>query len=657
MMLNTNITLAFLNYKRLDSDALQKLQFAKIANNDSVKQKFIDDLGMDIRSAAFIEKCNAIMILLVHDERYSQDFITGRILTSWDKYSAGGIVNFAKEIQFKNNSDVIQFLAEAAAGLHSVTIGDSQVLSQITNGLNNGLFDTNILHIIANWIRDVIKEVSVKTKIFDGNTSVERIISELIVEKLSGKNAKGLIMGYGQSGKLIAKILNVENNIPLYISNRKVVEISETDLNVNTATYKRFDEIKTLDDLDFCIVALENNVDTKKIVASAMKSIQNKDSIIFADIATPPLLGEGVDFIDIKTVSKIANSNINNRLKEVNKTRKIIVHNVNDIIKKINYYIGKKYVAKQKNIKLELDEEKINLAIKRNEILTVIREFLSGQNFVEVTTPYIVGLLTDPAKVDNGDAIEVKLRDGVPSFLRQSNQIYKQILVVSGMRKIYEIGPFWRKEGNDSYRHLFETIGLDIEMQSPKKLSDLYETACSLIKHVYESTTSSKHLNIPETKDIPVITYREAVDLLVQNGESMIYGDDLGLTGEMSLSKIVRKKQGSDIFVIKNYPDTIKKFYTKDHKGGLTETFDVILDGWELASGAIRQTDGDKIRKSMLVSGINPQDYEFYISLIDGSIDHGGFGLGIDRLIAKILDIDMVHDAVLFPRTHKKLIP
>lgn len=100
-----------------------------------------------------------------------------------------------------------------------------------------------------------------------------------------------------------------------------------------------------------------------------------------------------------------------------------------------------------------------------------------------------------------------------------------------------------------------------------------------------------------------------------------------------------------------------EKFYTKNKQGGLTETFDIILDGWELVSGAIRQTDGDKIKRSMLLSGINANDYDFYISIIDGSIEHGGFCMGFDRLIAKILGKEMIADAVPFPGTYNKLIP
>lgn len=74
-------------------------------------------------------------------------------------------------------------------------------------------------------------------------------------------------------------------------------------------------------------------------------------------------------------------------------------------------------------------------------------------------------------------------------------------------------------------------------------------------------------------------------------------------------------------------------------------------------SGALREVDRDKIEHSMKLSGINPIDYNFYLSIVDKAIDHGGFGLGVDRLIARLLDIDVISDAVAFPRTFDRLIP
>ena len=236
------------------------------------------------------------------------------------------------------------------------------------------------------------------------------------------------------------------------------------------------------------------------------------------------------------------------------------------------------------------------------------------------------------------------------------------MIVASGLSKIYEIGPFWRSETNQSYRHLQETIGLDVEFSQPESVEEIYGLAYSVIVEVKNHIQKiykikNKNFVIPDFSSVPIITYKEAVDTLNLKGHHIAFGEDLGLTGELKLGQIIKRRYNSDIIVIKNYPDTIKKFYTKKIGNGLTETFDIILSGWEIVSGAIRETDRSVVEKSMNLSGINPQNYDFYLSIIDNSISHGGFGLGVDRLIAKILGLEMVTDAVVFPRTFKTLIP
>jgi aspartyl/asparaginyl-tRNA synthetase len=236
------------------------------------------------------------------------------------------------------------------------------------------------------------------------------------------------------------------------------------------------------------------------------------------------------------------------------------------------------------------------------------------------------------------------------------------MVVVSGLSKIYEIGPFWRAETIQSYRHLQESISLDVEFSQPKNLEEIYMLAYSIIldvkKYVWKNyKIKNKNLILPEVNSVPVITYTEAINMLNSKGYTISLGEDLGLIGEANLGQIIKRERGSDVFIVRDYPDTIKKFYTKKKESGLTETFDIILAGWELVSGAIRETDRAIIEKSMHLSGIDANNYSFYLSIIDGSISHGGFGLGVDRLIAKLLDLEMVSDAVVFPRTFKNLIP
>lgn len=663
MTLSNKIICAVLNYQRLDEKALNNLNSANLKYDPEFLNQFKNDLGLEIDSIAIIEKCNAVMLLISYQDDLSFEYIRGRMLSTWDSHAHSGIMNLIRDIKFYEGIDAIKFLGECAVGIHSVTVGDSQVLSQIVNGLKSGVHGNGSPFIfIADWLNDLTNECKLKTSIFDGNISLERIASEVVVKNISA-GKKTVLAGYGKSGKLVAKILNTENALPLHIVNRTIIDIQKENLNETSVQYSSFADFKSSDDMGCFIIALDNNDETSQVVDSLLTKIDDVNKIFFVDLSTPSFLtGKVKSFVGIEKLSEIAEKNVGTRKNEISKARTIIDKKLDIIVDQINRNIARLYISQQKQSNFrKLDKNKLNLISQRSEMYKVIREYLDDKKFIEVTTPYIVGLSTDPPKVDKGGTINVDWMNGAPAFLRQSNQIYKQILVASGMDMVYEIGPFWRKETSESYRHLQESIGLDIELKNPKNLQNLYYLACQIIKKVNDDLIKTfsltGHLVIPEIDKIPVLTYLEAVRLLHENGNPITMGDDLGLVSEAKLGQLIKSRDGSDIFVIKDYPDTIKKFYTKNKLGGLTETFDVIVDGWELVSGAIRQTDGEQIKKSMLLSGIDISNYEFYISIVNKAVDHGGFCLGLDRLIAKILNKEMVSDAVPFPRTYKRLIP
>ncbi len=665
MLLNQNIVCAVLNYKKLDDRAISNLKLASLSSDVKKLKKLKDDIDVDVGSIAIIKKCNAIIIVFFYKNNFSYNHVRNNLIFAWDKNAGvNGLSELIGDIKIYEGVDAVKYLAEVAVGIHSVTLGDSQVSFQVNDALVSGIDNDGCLSILAKWILYIVDECKLKTNIFGGNTSLERIACELVERNVPHKK-KIVLFGYGRSGKLIAKILNREYGLSLSIVNRTIVNVEQEKLDTKLVKYLSFEDIKEMVDFDSvgCVlIALENNKITKKIINENIKLFLKLKGMYIVDLASPPLLPKSDGkIIDIKYLSKIAEENVRERSNEVGKVRNIIGKELYIFTKSINKNFGKRYITEQRKSVLKINSDAVNLTRIRGGLLKKIRSVLDEMNFIEIITPSIVGVSTDPPKIDNGGTIDVKWKDEVPAFLRQSNQVYKQMLIAYGLEKVYEIGPFWRKETFESYRHLQETVGLDVEFKNPKSLEDVYELACKIISKtnnaLIERFELEEHLFIPEYKKIPVITYKESVQMLRKNNVPIQMGDDLGLVNEEKLGHVMKKKHGFDIFIIKNYPNSIKKFYTKDKKGGLTETFDIIADGWELVSGAIRQTDGDKIRRSMSLSGINSKEYEFYISAIDNSVEHGGFCIGLDRLLAKILGKDTIHDSVPFPRTYKKLIP
>lgn len=668
MQLPINIACVALNFQRLDEEAMNDLSNAYLNNDPETISKFKEQVGFPVEQFAIIEKCNAVILVLCYQEDLSKDLVRGRVLDTWDRLSRGGIIKAIRHIKFFENDEALKYIGECAIGLHSVTVGDSQVLAQIHDSLQDAADfqpGSPTLSLINIWIKELAAEVKLRTNIFSGNTSLERIAAERINREIE-KSGKIALVGYGKAGRLIAKILSKEFHYHLKIANRspEALDGLRNERDMDIVDFK--DYAKIID--SSCIIfAITLNEETRKHADEFLLHLKESSSRpkFIIDFSSPPLLRNNADIriVDIKDLSQEANENLNKRKLEINKTREIVNKYLDNISNDLKREIGKMSLNKlRKDTVFKLDSEKLRLIKIRNDVNKSIRDYFEKLEFIEVTTPYIVGISTDPPKVDSGGTIDVIWQDGSKAFLRQSNQIYKQMIVVSGLQKIYEIGPFWRAEATQSYRHLQEVIGLDVEFSKPKGLDEIYGLAYSIILDVKNNIDKiygarDNGLILPDMESLPVITYQEAVDILNSKGHGIVLGEDLGLVGEAKLGQIIKREKNSDVFVIKNYPDTIKKFYTKKIEGGLTETFDIIMSGWELASGAIRETDRATIEKSMYLSGISPIDYDFYLSIVDGSSPHGGFGLGIDRLVAKMLDLEIVSDAVVFPRTFNRLIP
>ena len=666
--LPVKINCASLNFKKLDKNSLKILKSASFADPQLISEKFEKKLGFGIQQISIIQKCNAVIIIIVHSQNISADFFRSRVFDVWDNLSVAGIVNYLNQVVFYEDELAVKYIAECALGLHSVTVGDSQVFSQVNNALQLAGQNKNnpTLVIFSNWLKELLVETKEKTAIFSGNTSLERIAVVRIVS-LAEKNEKICILGLGMSGSLMAKILSEEYEYKISIANRsrdKISELIKKHPNLEVADLYDFNKIN---ESQIIVFALENNQETLEYYnQSKSKATSGQGLRAIIDLSTPSVCEREklntISVVDIEDLSRDANKTIGERSSEVNKVRQIIDKRFYLFSDKLRLEIGKIHVEAQKSFaSSRLSSRIIDIVKIRSKTLFSIRNYLSSLNFYEVNTPYIVGVSTDPPKVDKGGAIEVVWPGGEQAFLRQSNQLYKQMIVVSGVEKIFEIGPFWRAETENTLRHLEESIGLDVEYSSPKSLKEVLLLAYSVIFNVFENLKderlASPSIILLEPNKLPIITYEEAVELLNKNGFPFKYGVDLGVIGEAKLGEIIQKSHHSDAFAIIHYPSNIKKFYTKQSTSFLTETFDIIVAGWELVSGALREVDKKKIERSMKLSGINPSDYNFYLSIIENAVEHGGFGLGVDRLVAKLLDIDVISDAVPFPRTFNQLIP
>jgi nondiscriminating aspartyl-tRNA synthetase len=299
----------------------------------------------------------------------------------------------------------------------------------------------------------------------------------------------------------------------------------------------------------------------------------------------------------------------------------------------------------------------------RDLLLKGMREYLVDNGFIEVHTPKIVA-----AGAEGGATlfpIEYFEKD---AYLAQSPQLYKQLLMSAGFDKVYEIAPAFRAEKSDTVRHLAEFTSLDIEMSFIESSEDVMNVLEGMIVRSFKTviaegreylTILDVELNEPKAP-FPRITFEDAADMLAKHG--MKVQGDMDTEAEKKLGELMVKDHGAELYFITNFPTELKKetFYAmrEPDDPSLTRYFDLDYKGEELVSGGQREHRYNVLVQQMNDVGLDEAQFEFYLNAFKfGMPPHGGFGLGIERVIHMMLSLPNIRECVLFPRDMNRIVP
>lgn len=297
----------------------------------------------------------------------------------------------------------------------------------------------------------------------------------------------------------------------------------------------------------------------------------------------------------------------------------------------------------------------------RSAMMLNLRQKLEELRFVEVNTPKIVSEGAEGgATLFNVDYF------GRKAYLAQSPQLYKQMLMASGLNRIYEIAPVYRAEPSDTVRHTSEYVSFDAEMAFIDGMEDVMAALESLMSHAVESTAAQlgdegEGLGYGITRKLkrpfPRLTYHECIDMLNGAGRKLKPGDDIDTEGEKAIGEIMAGR-GYEMYFISGYPESIKPFYIMANDDGTSRSFDLEYRGTEMASGGQREHRYDALVERMVKKNLNPAGFEFYLRAFRyGMPPHGGWGLGTERLVTKFLSVGNLREAILFPRDRVRLVP
>ena len=285
------------------------------------------------------------------------------------------------------------------------------------------------------------------------------------------------------------------------------------------------------------------------------------------------------------------------------------------------------------------------------------RSTLDGLGFTEVATPKFVESATE-----SGATVFAVDYFGRPAYLAQSPQFYKQQLV-GVFERVYEVGPVFRAEPHDTVRHLAEYRSLDVELGFIEDHRDVLRILRAVLAGMVDEVgrqesalerTGARLPVVPE--EIPVIHFADALALVGAPTDE----PDLAPEHERALGAWALAEHGSDLLAVEGYPMAKRPFYTHPWPGDerWSNSFDLLFRGLELVTGGQRLHRPSDYDRAIRARGEDPASYDAYLQAFrHGMPPHGGFAIGLERWVGRLVDATNIRSVTLFPRDLHRLTP
>ncbi len=312
---------------------------------------------------------------------------------------------------------------------------------------------------------------------------------------------------------------------------------------------------------------------------------------------------------------------------------------------------------------LWLRSRKMTAILKiRSTVFGAIHEYFRTRGFYEYQSP-----IFQSVQCEGGSTLfDVKYFDK-KTYLAQTWQLYAEPAIFA-LEKIYTIAPSFRAEKSKTSRHLTEYWHAEMEIAWAdfKDIQDYGEQLIKfIVKKVIENNKAEleilardvKKLEPTVKKPFVRITYDESLELLKEHKMNVPWGKDLRTIEEDVISKL------HDVpTIISNYPKDVKAFYMKEDAKNpkVVHGCDFIApEGYgEIIGGSERESDIEKLKARLKEMGEKIENYRFYLDTRRyGSVPHGGFGMGVERVISWICGLENIKDSIPFPRTPDRCTP
>jgi nondiscriminating aspartyl-tRNA synthetase len=291
------------------------------------------------------------------------------------------------------------------------------------------------------------------------------------------------------------------------------------------------------------------------------------------------------------------------------------------------------------------------------------RATLAGHHFTEVQTPKIVASATE-----GGANVFTLDYFGRAAYLAQSPQFYKQIMV-GIFQRVFEVGPVFRAEPHDTSRHTNEYVSLDVEFGFIEDhftvmalLRDVVSGIFRELETEYEAELRLLAAELPAVPaEIPHIHFSDAQDLILRLHGVDVRGEpDLSPQDERWLGEWAHAEYNSDFLFVTGYPMEKRPFYTRpdNRRPEYSNSFDLLFRGTELVTGGQRLHQYQDYLSALEAAALPLEPFETYLEAFrHGMPPHGGFAIGLERLLMQLLAAPNLRLTTLFPRDLNRLAP
>lgn len=315
---------------------------------------------------------------------------------------------------------------------------------------------------------------------------------------------------------------------------------------------------------------------------------------------------------------------------------------------------------------IDLRRPELNLLFRvQTTFLHALRSWWVEHEFVEIHTPK---LMSSPSE-SRAELFQVPYFE-TTAYLAQSPQHFKQMGQAAGFGGVFEVGPAFRADPSFTSRHATEFVSVDTELSWIDSHEDVMAVHEQLLVAGFTAVAEKHGAEVEALFGVPVtvpnvpfprIPLAEAKTIVAERGYTVPRADaDMDPEGERRISEYVLEQYGHEFVFLTDYASSIRPYYHRRHgdDASLTNSYDLIFNGVEISTGAQREHRIEVLIEQAKDKGLNPDEIGVYLDFFRyGVPPHGGFGMGLSRVIMLLLHQPSIREATYLFRGPNRLEP